>query len=122
MIGVCPGCGKPFRIEQAKGDEGLVYCEDVCINPADMPTGVRLMADQATKKYVDGNMHEMTREEYIKAHGFDPEPVMEAVNNWRMEQIRNWVTSQGGSEKDLNDWIKGFPGLQVKFPSWRERK
>lgn len=26
MIGVCPGCGKPFRIEKAKGDEGLVYC------------------------------------------------------------------------------------------------
>jgi hypothetical protein len=122
MIGVCPGCGKPFRIEQAKEGEGWVYCEDVCISPDDMPTGMRLMADQATKKYVDRNMHEMTREEYIKAHGFDPEPVMDALNNWRMEQIRNWVTSQGGSEKDFSDWIKGFPGLQVKFPSWRETK
>ena len=121
MIGVCPGCGKPFRIEKAKEEEGLVYCEDVCISPADMPTGERLMADQATKLYVDGNMHEMTREEYIKAHGFDPEPVMEAVNNWRMEQISDWVISQGGSEEDLRDWLKGFPGLQVKFPSWRER-
>ncbi len=121
MIGVCPGCGKPFRIEQAKGGEGWVYCEDVCISPADMPTGMRLMADQATKKYVDANMHEMTREEYIKAHGFDPEPVMEAMNSWRMEQIRNFVTSQGGSEKDLKDWMKGFPGLQVKLPSWWER-
>ena len=70
MIGVCPGCGKPFRIEKAKGDEGWVYCEDVCINPADMPTGERLMADQATKLYVDGNMNEMKREVYIKTHGF----------------------------------------------------
>jgi hypothetical protein len=31
------------------------------------------------------------------------------------------VVSQGGSEEDLRDWLKGFPGLQVKFPSWRER-
>jgi len=122
MIGVCPGCGKPFRIEQAKGGEGWVYCEDVCINPGDMPTGTRLMADQATKKYVDGNMHEMTREEYIKAHGFDPEPVMDAMNNWHMEQIRNWVTSQGVGEKDFSDWIKGFPGLQARFPSWWEKR
>ncbi len=121
MIGVCPGCGKPFRIEQAKGGEGWVYCEDVCINPADMPTGVRLRADQATKLYVDGNMHEMTREEYIKAHGFDPEPVMEAVNSWRADQIRDWVISQGGSEKDLDDWLKGFPGLQPKPPAMWER-
>ncbi len=122
MIGVCPGCGKPFRIEQAKGGEGWVYCEDVCISPADMPTGMRLMADQATKIYVDGNMRELSRSEYIKEHGFDPEPVMEAVNSWRMEQVMSWVTSQGGSEKDLDNWIKGFPGLQVKFPAWRERK
>ena len=46
MIGVCPGCGKPFRVEQAKSGEGLVYCEDVCISPAAMPTGVRMMPDQ----------------------------------------------------------------------------
>ena len=79
MIGVCPGCGKPFRVEQAKSGEGLVYCEDVCISPAAMPTGVRMMPDQATKLYVDGNMNEMNRELYIKTHGFDPEPVMQAV-------------------------------------------
>ncbi len=106
MIGVCPGCGKPFRVEQAKGREGLIYCEDVCINPADMPTGERFMADQATKLYVDGNMHEMTREEYVKTHGFDPEPVMEAVNKWREEQIRKWIASQGKSGKEVEEWIQ----------------
>ena len=106
MIGVCPGCGKPFRIEKAKGDEGWVYCEDVCINPADMPTGERLMADQATKLYVDGNMNEMKREVYIKTHGFDPEPVMQAVNKWREEQIMKWATSVGKSGEEVNEWIR----------------
>jgi hypothetical protein len=106
MIGVCPGCGKPFRIEQAKSEEGLIYCEDVCINPTDMPTGERFMADQATKLYVDGNMHEMTREEYIKTHGFDPEPVMEAVNKWREEQIRKWAAIQRKSGKEVDEWIR----------------
>jgi|ADurb_Oil_02_Slu_FD_contig_51_2101159_length_1461_multi_4_in_0_out_0_2 hypothetical protein len=28
MIGVCPGCGKPFKIEKAESGE-VVYCEDV---------------------------------------------------------------------------------------------
>ncbi|NTV27109.1 MAG: hypothetical protein HGA93_00255 [Methanothrix sp.] len=106
MIGVCPGCGKPFRIEKAKGDEGWVFCEDVCINPADMPTGERLMADQATKLYVDGNMNEMKREVYIKTHGFDPEPVMQAVNKWREEQIMKWATSAGKSGDEVNEWIR----------------
>ena len=106
MIGVCPGCGKPFRIEQAKGGEGWVYCEDVCISPADMPTGERMMADQATKLYVDGNMREMKREDYIKTHGFDPEPVMQAVNKWREEQIMKWAAMQGKSGKEVDEWIR----------------
>ena len=106
MIGVCPECGKPFRIEQSKGGEGWVYCEDICISPADMPTGERLMADQATKYYTDGNMHEMLRQDYINAHGFDPEPVMQAVNKWREEQVRKWGTSQGKSADEVEEWIR----------------
>jgi hypothetical protein len=106
MIGVCPNCGKPFRIEQAKGEEGWVYCEDVCISPADMPTGERLMADQATKLYVDGNMREMKRQDYIEAHGFDPETVMQAMNMWREEQVRKWAASQGKSKDEVDEWIR----------------
>ena len=106
MIGVCPGCGKPFSIEQDKGGEGWVYCEDVCISPADMPTGTRMMPDQATKVYVDGGMREMKREEYIKVHGFDPEPVMQAVNQWREDQVRTWARAQGKSSDEVDEWIR----------------
>jgi hypothetical protein len=106
MIGVCPNCGKPFEIEPAKGGEGWVYCENVCIGPADMPTGERLMADQATKLYVDGNMHEMKRQDYIDVHGFDPEPVMQAVNKWREEQVRKWAASLGKSVEEVDEWIR----------------
>jgi hypothetical protein len=122
MIGVCPSCGKPFQIEQAKGGEGWAYCGNVCINPADMPTGERMMADQATVLYVDGNMHEMTREDYIKAHGFDPEPVMAAINKWREEQIRIWAEAQGKSEKEIHEWLKAFPGLSARRPTVWEKK
>ncbi len=51
-------------------------------------------------------MHEMTREEYVKTHGFDPEPVMEAVNKWREEQIRKWAAIQGKSGKEVDEWIR----------------
>ncbi|MDD1751070.1 MAG: hypothetical protein LUO89_14495 [Methanothrix sp.] len=105
MIGVCPGCGKPFKIEQAVSGE-IVYCEDVCINPADMPTGERMMPDQATKLYVDGNMREMKRQDYIKMHGFDPEPVMQAVNKWREGQARKWAISQGKSPEEVDEWMR----------------
>ena len=105
MIGVCPGCGKPFKIENAESGE-VVYCEDVCINPAAMPTGERLMPDQATKLYVDGNMQEMKRQDYIQMHGFDPEPVMQAVNKWREEQVRKWAYSQGKSTDEVEEWIR----------------
>lgn len=113
MIGVCPGCGKPFRIEKAKGGDEWVYCEDVCISPADMPTGVRMMPDQATKLYVDGNMMEMKREQYIEKHGFDPEPVMEAVNRWREDQIMKWAASMGKSGDEVDQWIRR---LSKKLP------
>jgi hypothetical protein len=71
-----------------------------------MPTGERFMADQATKLYVDGNMHEMTRDEYIKTHGFDPGPIMDAINKWREEQIRKWAAMQGISGKEVDEWIR----------------
>ncbi|NPV62594.1 MAG: hypothetical protein HPY61_08175 [Methanotrichaceae archaeon] len=103
MIGVCPNCGKPFNIEK-KGDEWS-YCSDVCIDPASMPTGTRLLSDQATKVYVDGNMSELTREEYIKRHGFDPEPVMQAVDKWREDQIRKWARSFQ-SKDEVDAWIR----------------
>jgi hypothetical protein len=106
MIGVCPNCGKPFRIDNAKGGEGWAFCENICISPADMPTGERLMADKATKLYIDGNMHEMKRQEYIKTHGFDPEPVMQAINEWREEQVRKWASSQGKSSDEVDEWIR----------------
>ncbi len=92
MIGVCPNCGKPFRIEEGEGGEGWKYCSEVCIAPAALPTGERLQADQATIKYTDGNMNELSRSEYIKMHGIDPMPIWEAVKAWREEQIEKWKT------------------------------
>jgi hypothetical protein len=83
----------------------MVYCEDVCIRPADMPTCERLIADQATKLYVDRNMREMKHQEYIETHGFDPEPVMQAVNMWREGQVRKWVISRGKVQTRL---MSGF--------------
>jgi hypothetical protein len=103
MIGVCPSCGKPFKME-GEGEE-LPECKEICANPAAMPTGERLMADQATKLYVDSDMHEMTRSEYIKVHGIDPEPVMEAINRWRENQIRQWMRSFK-SQDEVDEWIR----------------
>ena len=90
MIGVCPNCGKPFKMEEGKGGEGWTYCSDVCIVPAALPAGERLQADQATIKYTDGNMNELSRTEYIKLHGIDPMPVWEAVKAGREEQMEKW--------------------------------
>ena len=64
------------------------------------------MADQATKVYVDGSMREMQREEYILRHGFDPEPVLQAVNKWREDQVRKWASSQGKSPDEVEEWIR----------------
>lgn len=90
MIGVCPNCGKPFKIESTGGGEEWRYCAEVCVNPAAIPTGARLQADQATLHFVDGNMNEFTRKDYIKTHGIDPLPIWEAIEQWREEQIKKW--------------------------------
>jgi hypothetical protein len=89
LMGICPSCGKPLKMEQTGGGkegEELRHCEEICSNPAAVPTGVRLMPDQATLRYVDGDMHEYTREEYIKNHGVDPDPIWKAIEKWREEQ------------------------------------
>jgi hypothetical protein len=77
-----------------------------------MPTGVRMMPDQATKLYVDANMNEMNREQYIKTHGFDPEPVMQAVNKWREEQIKQWAASIGKSGEEVDQWIRRLSDIK----------
>ncbi|GEM_PF-344501 len=106
LVGVCPSCGKPFQMEkEGAQEEGLPECKDLCGNPAAMPTGERLRADQATKLYTDGNMHELTRSEYINTHGIDPEPVMQAVNKWRENQVRIWAR-QYGAENEVDEWIR----------------
>jgi hypothetical protein len=92
MIGVCPNCGKPFRIESEGGGEEWSYCAEVCVNPGAIPTGARLMADQATLRFVDGNMNEYMRDEYIKVHGIDPLPIWRAIEKWREEQMEKWKT------------------------------
>ncbi|WP_440946238.1 hypothetical protein ACSAZL_19550 [Methanosarcina sp. T3] len=92
MIGVCPNCGKPFRIEQEGDGEEWRYCAEVCVNPAAVPVGVRLMADQAKMRFVDGNMNEYTREDYIKTHGIDPLPIWKAIEKWREGQMEKWKT------------------------------
>ena len=61
IFGVCPNCGKPFRIESTGGGEDWRFCSDVCLNPAAIPTGARLQPDQATLRFVDGNMNQSSR-------------------------------------------------------------
>jgi hypothetical protein len=87
MIGICPSCGKPLKIEQTGGEEDFLHCAEICSNPAAIPTGTRLMADQAKLLFVDSNMHEYTQEDYIKKHGIDPLPIWRAIEKWREEQI-----------------------------------
>jgi len=89
-IGVCPNCGKPFRIESTDGGEGWRYCAEVCVDPVAVPAGARLQPDKATLRFVDGNMNEYMRDEYIKVHGIDPLPVWKAIEKWREEQIEKW--------------------------------
>ncbi len=60
MIGICPSCGKPLKIEQTGGEEDFLPCAEICANPATIPTGMRVMADQAKLLFVDGNMYEYT--------------------------------------------------------------
>ena len=71
FIGICPSCGKPLKIER-KGvkEEGeiSVHCENLCPNPAAIPSGARIMKDDIGLFFTDGEMHEYTREDYIKNH------------------------------------------------------
>ena len=89
MIGICPSCGKPLKTEQICGEDFL-HCAEICANPAMIPTGTRVMADQAKLLFVDGNMHEYTREDYIKNNGIDPLPIWKAIEKWREEQMEKW--------------------------------
>jgi hypothetical protein len=86
IIGICPSCGKPMKIE-AKGskEEGeiSVHCENLCSNPAAIPRGARIMKDDIGLIFTDGDMHEYTREDYIKNHGIDPLPVWRAIEKER---------------------------------------
>ena len=104
MYAVCPNCGKPLKIEKTEGED-WAFCSEVCYDTSSLPTGTRMLPDQATKVYTDGSMHELTRQEYIKKHGFDPEPVMEAIDNWREEQMRKWMP-KFKSEDEVISWIK----------------
>jgi len=87
MIGICPSCGKPLKIKQTSGEEDFLHFAEICANPAMIPTGTKVMADQAKLLFVDGNMHEYTREDYIKNNGIDPLPIWRAIEKWREEQM-----------------------------------
>jgi hypothetical protein len=78
LIGICPSCGVLLEGEKGKNDDVIKLCS-LCDKPDAMPTGVRLLPDQASLIFTDGNMHEYKREEYEKVYGFDPLPVWEAV-------------------------------------------
>jgi hypothetical protein len=86
LIGICPSCGKPLKIEH-KGakEEGeiSVHCENLCSNSAAIPRGARIMKDDIGLIFTDGDMHEYTREDYIKNHGIDPLPIWRAIEKER---------------------------------------
>jgi hypothetical protein len=77
------------KIEQI-GLEDILHCAEICANPATIPTGTRVMVDQSKLLFVDGNMHEYTREDYIKNNGIDPLPIWKAIEKWREEQMEKW--------------------------------
>ena len=85
LVGLCPSCGKPLKIEPGvkEGEDISVHCEELCSNPAAIPRGARIMADEARLIFTDGDMHEYTREDYIKNHGIDPLPIWRAIEKAR---------------------------------------
>lgn len=86
LIGLCPSCGKPLKIERTGAkEEGeiSVHCEELCSNPAAIPRGARVKKDDISLIFTDGDMHEYTREEYIKNHGIDPLPIWRAIEKER---------------------------------------
>ena len=86
MVGLCPSCGKALKIEhtKGKGEEAItVQCEELCSNPVAIPRGARIMKDDIGLIFTDGDMHEYTREDYIKNHGIDPLPIWRAIEKER---------------------------------------
>jgi hypothetical protein len=86
LIGICPSCGKPLKIEHkgTKEEEKIsVHCENLCSNTAAIPRGARIMKDDIGLIFTDGDMHEYTREDYIKNHGIDPLPIWRAIEKER---------------------------------------
>ncbi len=78
MIGICPSCGDILRGARGAGEDVVNLCK-LCDDPEAIPTGIRLLPDQASLIFTDGKMNEYKREEYRKVHGFDPLPVWEAI-------------------------------------------
>jgi len=76
------------RINRRRGRMALL-CRSLH-KPCRIPAGARLQPDQATLRFVDGNMNEYMREEYIKVHGIDPLPIWKAMEKWREEQMKKW--------------------------------
>ena len=85
LVGLCPSCGKPLKIESGVKGEGdiSVHCEELCSNPVAIPRGARIMKDDIGLIFTDGDMHEYTREDYIKNHGIDPLPIWRAIEKER---------------------------------------
>ena len=53
MIEICPSCGKPLKTEQTGGEDDFLHCAEIFANPATIPIGTRLMADQAKLLFVE---------------------------------------------------------------------
>jgi len=93
LIGLCPSCGKPLKIEHkgtSEEREVSVHCEELCSNQAAIPRGARIMPDEAGLIFTDGNLHEYTREDYIKNHGVDPLPIWRAIEKERGMLDMDW--------------------------------
>jgi hypothetical protein len=78
MIGICPSCGDVLKGEPGAKENLMDLCQ-LCNDPSALPTGVRLMPDQASLIFTDGKMVEYKREDYKRVYGFDPLPVWEAI-------------------------------------------
>ncbi len=78
MIGVCPSCNTVLKGEPGAKENLMDLCK-LCNDQDALPTGVRLIPDQASLIFTDGKMVEYKREEYQRVHGFDPLPVWEAI-------------------------------------------
>ena len=87
FIGVCPSCGKLLKMEnkeaKEEGEEISLHCEELSLNPVAIPRGARVLGDDIRLLFTDGDMHEYTREEYIKNHGVDPLPIWRAIEKER---------------------------------------